>query len=142
MKRYRTITRDTCWPDCIACMLEVRPGRVPNFVKEYGGRYMDMTREWLKENFRKGIVYIPSKHFMETGVLRQNGPIGPGGYSIAHLGMVDGRNCHVVIAFNGGVLWDNGDNRSHEYDTILGYFVIYDLEPPKVKWIKKSKKKI
>lgn len=139
MKKYTTTSADTCWNDCLACLLEVSPKRVPNFVKLYKGKYMNMTRDWLQENFKKGLAYVPARCFMETGVLRQNSPIGPTGYSIGHLSMVNGRAMHVVICFNGGVLWDNGDFREEEYGTILGYFVIYDLEPMKAKWVKKPK---
>lgn len=74
--------------------------------------------------------------------MRNNPPMGPAGFSIAHLSMVDERAMHVAIAFNGGILWDNGDSREDEYGTIQGYFVIYDLDPQKGKWIiKRSKKK-
>lgn len=139
VKRYITNTKDTCWTDCLACMLEVDPKKVPKFVKDYGNAYMDETRKWLADNFHKGIVYIPSRSFMETCKMRNNPPIGPAGFSIAHLSMVDERSMHVAIAFNGGILWDNGDSREDEYGTIQGYFVLYDLEPSKAKWLKKQK---
>jgi hypothetical protein len=121
--------------------LEVEPEKVPKFVKLYRGKYMDFTREWLKTNFNKGLVYIPSRSFMETGGMRNNPPIGPTGYSIAHMSMVDDRAMHVVIAYNGGVIYDNGDSREDEYGTIEGYFVVYDLDPPKAKWVKEKKRK-
>lgn len=139
VKRYITNTKDTCWTDCLACMLEIDPKKVPKFVKQYGNAYMDETRRWLAENFSKGIAYIPSRCFMETCKMRNNPPIGPAGFSIAHLSMVDERSMHVAIAFNGGILWDNGDSREDEYGTIQGYFILYDLEPPKAKWVKKHK---
>jgi len=120
--------------------LEIEPERVPKFVKLYGEKYMNMTRVWLKKNFRRGLVYIPARAFMETGGLRLNGPIGPEGYSIVSLSMVDDRFGHAAIAFNGGILYDNGDDRSEEYGTICGYFVMYDLEPAKVTWVKRPKK--
>lgn len=141
MKKYVTDTRDTCWTDCIACMLEINPVRVPKFVTLYRGKYMDMTRDWLKENFNKGLVYIPAKAFMETSALRQNSPMGPTGYSIGHLSMVDDHSMHVVVCYNGGVLWDNGDSREEEYGTMQGFFVMYDLEPERAEWIKKAKRK-
>lgn len=140
MKRYTTDTKDTCWPDCLACILEVRPEKVPNFVKLYGHEYMNYTREWLRENFGKGIVYVPAGMFMETARMRNNPPIGPMGYSIVHLAMVNPSAMHVAVGFNGGILWDNGDSREFEYKHIEGYFVIYDLEAPKAKWIKRVKK--
>ena len=141
MKKYVTNTKDTCWTDCLACILEIKPDRIPKFVKLYGGNYMNMTRDWLKDNFGKGLVYVPARSFMETGGIRQNPPIGPTGYSIAHLSMVDDRSMHVAVAFNGGILYDNGDSREAEYDTIQGFFVMYDLEPVKAKWIKKPRKR-
>jgi len=141
MKKYVTNTRDTCWTDCLACMLEIKPERVPKFVRLYGAKYMDVTRDWLKENFHKGLVYVPAKAFMETCGIRQNPPMGPTGYSIGHLSMVDDKSMHVVVCFNGGVLWDNGDSREEEYGTMQGFFVMYDLEPEKAKWLKKAKRK-
>lgn len=128
MRKYVTNTKDTCWPDCIASILEINPGRVPNFVKLYKNKYLEATREWLKKNFKKGIVYIPARCFMETGEIRNNCGVGPAGYSIAHLSMVDNRSMHVVIAFNGEIIYDNGDDRWEEYGTVQGYYIIYDLE--------------
>ena len=87
--------------------------------------------------FQEGIVYVPAGAFMETSSMRNNGPIGPMGYSIVHLAMVNPTAMHVAIAFNGGVVWDNGDSREQEYKHIEGYFVLYDLEAPKAKWVKK-----
>jgi len=141
MKRYTTNTKDTCWPDSLACILEVSPKKVPNFVKLYKNAYMEESRKWLAENFRKGIIYIPAKAFMETSGMRNNPPIGPAGFSIVRLSMVDKSAMHVAIAFNGGLLWDNGDSREDEYGEITGYFVIYDLEASGAKWLTKRKKK-
>ncbi len=141
MKKYITTTKDTCWTDCLACLLEVKPEKVPKFVKLYKNKYMDFTRDWLKVNFNKGLVYIPSRQFMETGGLRNNPPMGPSGYSIAHLSMVDDRAMHVAVAFNGGIIFDNGNSREDEYGTIEGYFVLYDLEAKKAEWVQKGKDK-
>jgi len=136
MKKYITKAKNTCWRDCLACLLEIEPRRVPDFAKLYDDKYMDFTRDWL-EKFGKGLVYIPTKNFMETDAMRDNPPMGPSGYSIGHLTMVDGEFNHVVICYNGGVLWDNGDDRHEEYGVMVGYFVLYDLEPKKAKKIKK-----
>ncbi len=141
MRKYVTGTEDTCWRDCLGCILEINPKRVPNFVKLYGNKYMDSTRDWLKDNFNKGLVYIPARCFMETSEMRDNPPIGPSGYSIAHLSMVEKTAMHVVIAFNGGIVYDNGESRENEYGSIQGYFVLYDIETPKAKWIKKVRKR-
>lgn len=141
MKPFTTNTKDTCWKDSLACLLELEPRRVPDFVKLYGDSYMDKTREWLKEKWDKGLIYVPANAFMETGTkMRQNGPIGPEGFSIGYMNMVDDSNAHAVVCFNGGVFWDNGDNRAMEYSHISGYYVIYDLQGAKVK-IKKRRKK-
>lgn len=133
MRLFTTSTKDTCWRDALACLLELEPVRVPDFVKRYGNRYMDKTREWLKKKHNKGIVYIPASAFMETGELRQNGPVGPEGYSIAYMNMVNDESAHAVVCFNGGVFWDNGEDRSAEYTHISGYYVIYDLGGSPVK---------
>ena len=141
MKKFVTAAKGTCWKDAIGCILEVHPKKIPHFVKEYGDKYMDVTRLWLRENFKKGLVFIPSREFMETGKMRNNGPIGPEGYSIGVLDMVSVSTDHVVICFNGGIVWDNGEDRHAEYNALGGYFVLYDLEPPKAKQIKKPKMK-
>jgi hypothetical protein len=145
MKLFTTKTKDTCWRDCLACLLEIKPGRVPDFVKLYGDSYMEETRKWLKEEWNRGLVYIPVNAFMETGTkIRQNGPIGPDGFSIGYMNMVEEDIAHAVVCFNGGVCWDNGQNRAMEYSHISGYFVIYDLDGSKVKieCYKKKKKKV
>jgi len=102
---------------------------------------MEETRKWLKENFGKGLVYIPARAFMECAKSRFNPPVGPSGYSIVIFDMVDYRKSHAAIAFNGGVLWDNGKSREDEYNNIAGYYVIYDLQPMTPKWIRKRVKK-
>ena len=141
MKKFVTDAKGTCWRDAIGCILELRPEKIPHFVKEYGDNYMDATRLWLRENFGKGLVFIPTREFMETGKMRNNGPIGPMGYSIGVLDMVSAPTNHVVICYNGGILWDNGEDRHSEYEALGGYFILYDLEAPKAKWIKKPKRK-
>jgi hypothetical protein len=142
MREYSTTTADTCWRDSIACLLEIPPHKVPDFVHRYEDEYMDKTREWLEDRFNKGLVYIPAKHFMETGPLKDNPAVGPSGYSIGLLSMVDDRANHALVCFDGKVVWDNGDDRSAEYDVILGYYVIYDLCPKarKASKVKISKK--
>ncbi len=145
MKTYATNTKDTCWKDSLACLLEIEPKYVPDFVKKYGDSYMDETRRWLKEKFNLGMVYVPSNQFMETGPLRQNGPIGPEGYSLAYVTMEgDQELAHAVVCFNGGVFYDNGDDRHEEYNHIDGYYVLYDLAGPKARKgnIYKKKKRI
>jgi hypothetical protein len=141
MKKFVTEGKGTCWRDAIGCILGIHPKKIPHFVDKYGDIYMDATRAWLKKNFKKGMIFIPSREFMETGPVRNNGPIGPEGYSIGLLEMVTAGSDHVVVCYNGGVIWDNGDERHSEYEVIGGYFVIYDIDPPKAKCIKKFKRK-
>jgi hypothetical protein len=142
MKQYTTETRDTCWNDSLACILGVNPKLVPNFVKLYKNDYMDKTREWLEENFGKGLVYIPARAFMETSRTRNNSPIGPSGYSIIYLTMVTPTANHAAVAYNGGIVWDNGDSREDEYGEVKGYYVLYDLDPEAVRWKRGKKPKV
>jgi hypothetical protein len=110
-------------------MLEVDPGVIPDFVKKYKDAYMDKTREWLKDYYNKGIVYIPMREFMENGELRFNSSMAPMGYSIGYVAMLADGMAHVIICKDGKVEWDNDDNGKHEtYDVLMGYFIIYDLE--------------
>ena len=139
MKRYTTNTKDTCWKDCLGCILEVNPKKVPDFVNLYDDQYFDQTRRWLDSKYGKGLVYVPARNFMETGKMRFNNPVGPAGYSIGFMsGMVGSEDAHAVICFNGGVLWDNGDDRHEDYGVLKGYFVIYDLECPTAKPMRKK----
>ena len=142
MKCYTTTTKDTCWKDTIACILGVNPKLVPDFVHDNVKTYYDDTRRWLEKNFNKGMVYLPARLFMETCKMRQNGPIGPAGYSMAYLTMISTDLGHVAVALNGGLLWDNGSSREDEYEVIRGYYVIYDLDPPAAKWVKGKKPKL
>jgi hypothetical protein len=128
MRKYTTNTVDTCWRDCLGCILEIDPRRVPNFLKLYGNDYVLKTYEWLRRKHRKGMVYIPTKNFMETCEPKFNVSVGPKGYSIGYLTMIDSSTAHVVICYDGAVVWDNGDERHEEYDILAGYFIIYDLE--------------
>lgn len=139
MKEYQTDTIDTCWNDSLACLLEIPPKRVPNFLKLYRKEYMEKTREWLADNFGKGLVFIPARAFMETGKTRYNSPIGPTGLSIIIFNIIRSEKRHAAIAYNGGVLWDNGDSREDEYENVVGYFVLYDLHPSRPKAIKKQR---
>lgn len=129
MKEHITNTEDTCWKDCISCLLEVEPREIPDFLKRHKDYYMDRTREWLEKKYNKGIVYIPSSEFMETGGLQYNGSVGPWGYSIGMMRMLSTEDGHAVICKDGAVVWDNGDDRHKEYDVLIGYFIIYDLDP-------------
>lgn len=132
MKLYITDTEDTCWRDCLGCILGVNPKEIPDFLKRYKDYYMDKTREWLEKKYNKGVIYIPSSEFMETGKLKYNGSVGPWGYSIGMMKMLSTEDGHAVICKDGAVEWDNGEDRHDEYDVLAGYFIIYDLDPKRV----------
>lgn len=142
MKTYITENMDgTCWRDCIACILEIDPGRVPDFVKRYGDMYIEKTHEWLERRFGKGLVYVPTKNFMELGEIKFNQSGGPRGYSIGYLTMVSSPDSsHAVVCRDGKITWDNGDDRHEEYDVLVGYFIIYDLEIKKLHRKKRKRK--
>jgi hypothetical protein len=145
MRKYITKTENTCWRDCLGCILEINPSKIPNFVKEYKNDYMEETRIWLKDKYGKGLVYVPIREFMESNSdkLHFNSSIAPVGYSIGYMSLVDKKSSHVIICKDGMVEWDNGDDRHDEYDVLKGYFIIYDLEIKGVKKtvVKKRKRK-
>ena len=128
MKKYISDGISTCWRDCLGCILEVEPERVPDFLKLYGAnKYMDKTREWLREEWGKAMVCVHVNNFMETGKIRHNPIIGPDGYSIGMMGMITSGDNHAVICKDGVVFYDNDCERNHEYEGLMSYFIIYDL---------------
>lgn len=147
MIKFTTDGNNTCWRDSIACILEINPKKVPDFVKLYHDNFISATRLWLKKKLKKGIVYIAANNFMETCDVRYNDPIGPAGYSIGHMALHHTDEQHAIVCWGGCPIWDNGDDRNYEYDTIKGYFVIYDLgnrkpkTPPNPTKHKRHKKK-
>jgi len=141
MRKFVTSTADTCWRDSIACILGVPPSRVPDFVKLYKNEYMQKTHKWLREKYKKGMVYVPSRQFMESGALKFNTSGGPGGYSIGYLSMLTSNAHHAVICKDGEIIWDNGDSREDDYDVLKGYMIIYDLDNAISPYRKKGKKK-
>ena len=131
MKKFITDARGTCWRDAIGCILEIRPAKVPDFLKLYNDNYIDETRKWLKEKLNKSIIFVPANVFMETGVMKLNPPVGPSGFSIGLMNMIGEGNNHAVDCKDGMVYYDNGQERSLEYNHLEGYFLIYDLEEDK-----------
>ncbi len=128
MTRYVTNTIDTCWKDSIACILNVNPKYVPDFVKKGGNNFIILTKSWLEKNYNKSILFIPANQFMETGPVRYNNPIGPSGFSIGYISMLNPSAHHAVICFNGGIVFDNNNpSIFNEYKSIEGFFIIYPL---------------
>ena len=128
MKPYKMPEKDrtkgVCWRYALACILEVNPKKIPDFVHKHPEKYLLKTREWLDEKYGKGMVFIPINQFMETSH-RFNPSGGPLGHSIMIIDTKDEDENHAVIAFNGCLLFDPAEN-DHDFFTVpLGFFVIY-----------------
>lgn len=122
-------SRSVCWQYALACILDVKPSRVPNFPKGKKDHQADSTRKWLKQKFKKGLVFIPINWFAESKRYhRYNSLGGPEGYSIMIYDTNKDTDTHAVIAKDGKYFFDPNDEVSHEDLTVpLGFFVIYDL---------------
>lgn len=131
MITFTTFNDNTCWRDCVGCILNIQPKKIPNFAKRFGNDFIQKTHEWLYKKFHKGMVYVPHNCFMEPLLpkeeIRYNQSNGPKGFSIGHISLIDRIEQHAVICKDGKVYWDNGEVDSERYDKLLGYFIIYDL---------------
>lgn len=132
MKRYKmpkkVMTKGLCWKYALACILEVHPKGVPNFVTNKSKDDDDRTRAWLKRKFKKGLIYIPINEFLESRDHGRNNPRGgPEGYSIMVIETTDEKTDHVVIALNGIMCFNPCDNDHDDFLHPVGFYVIYDL---------------
>lgn len=132
MKRYKMPKKDmlkgVCWKYALACMLEIPPKRVPNFVTPKCKDPDDQTRLWLKTKFNKGMVYIPINQFLEAEDSNRRNPRGgPSGYSIIIIDTNDEKVVHSAIALDGILCFDSCDSDKDTFTTPLGFYVIYDL---------------
>lgn len=117
-----------CWKYALACILEVSPKTVPNFVADKVNDDDDLTRAWLKKKFKKGLVYIPINQFLESDDHgRRNPRGGPAGYSIMLLKTNDEKADHVVIALDGVMCFNPCNNDNEEFEHPIGFYLIYDL---------------
>ena len=128
-KRHQT--KGLCWKYALACVLNIRPKKVPDFMSKAkkNGNGMEETRQWLKKKFKKGLIYVPFHCFLETGKEAENPRGGPDGYSIMILKTEDEDVDHAVIAKNGKFIHDPNDvpNREKEFKYPTGFCIIYDL---------------
>lgn len=122
-------TKGLCWKYALACILNISPKRVPNFVRADSPDDAGRTRKWLKKNFNKSMVYVPIHCFLETCTERDNPCNGPDGYSILILSTHDEGEQHAVIAKDGKFIHDPNDLEGRErlFKHIVGYCIIYDL---------------
>lgn len=123
---------DMCWRYALACLLEINPQKVPNFVTEKSIEDTDRTRKWLREKFKKSMVYLPINQFMEVDRRFRNNPLGgPDGYSILILSTTLGDAVeHAVIAKDGKFHYDpNPSSDMNEFKHPIGFCVVHNLDP-------------
>ena len=116
-----TQTKDDCWRISICNLLNLKPDKVPHFVKEYGNDFVTETRKWLNQRGMT-LVYVTFSEFLETGMKYNNG-LYPEGKCIARLGCKDGEKEHACLMIDGQFY----QKHSETYDTVLGYFIVYFL---------------
>lgn len=132
MKPYKMsekdMTKGICWKYALACMLNVKPSKVPSFLDEDSSNMEDRTRVWLQKKHKKSLVYLPINLFFEsTDENRFNARGGPEGFSIMLLETTDENVNHVVIAKDGKYFFNPCDNDFREFTTPLGFYIVYDL---------------
>ena len=115
---------DDCWRISLCHLLKMKPSQIPDFLKEYDDDYLDMTREWLRER-GKGLVFVPFNAFLDTG-LKYNPNMFPDGECIVILGTGEEDN-HACYMNNGELF----EGRNDRYDSVVGFCIVYDLEPKK-----------
>lgn len=132
MKCYKMtpkdMTRGVCWQYALACMLEIKPSKIPNFVTPKSDIDIeDRTRAWLQKKHKKSIVYLPVNLFFESeDIGRYNSRGGPDGFSIMLIRTNDETVNHVVIAKDGKYHFNPCDNAFTDFQHTLGFYVIYD----------------
>lgn len=119
-----TQKKDDCWRISLCNLLGIKPKKVPHFVKLYGNEFVEETRKWLNAR-GKSIVYIPLRHFIESGTTRYNHSMFPQGKCIAVLcHKKKDKTTHAALMINGRIYEDPG---FEEYRKVSGYFVVYDI---------------
>jgi hypothetical protein len=133
MTKYQMTERDksrgVCWQYALACLLDIKPTKVPNFPKHKTGHQADATRKWLADKFNKGLVFVPINWFAESKKYhRYNERGGPSGYSILIFDTNKETDTHAIIAKDGKYYYDPNDDVDHNDLTVpLGFFLVYDL---------------
>ena len=116
-----------CWRYALACILNMSPKKVPNFVRNNSKDDDDRTRKWLKTH-NKSMVYLPINLFMEVGINRANPLGGPDGYSIMIITTTDPKEDHAVIAKDGKFCYDpNTASISEDFQHPIGFYLIHDV---------------
>lgn len=88
--------RGNCFSTCLACILELDPSNLPNFIGDFPEDWLDRLTAWLAP-MNLGVVFLD-----ET----ERSSFYPPGYSIMSCTMVDGANRHCVVARDGEMVWD------------------------------------
>lgn len=114
---------DDCWRVSLANYLGIPAKEVPNFVKEYPTDWFKVTRDWLKKNKKKSIIYVPVVAMEDMASYNQL-PY-PDGKCIVQVGYnFNSKSSHAILMENGKLM------QAHlieKYDKVFGYFIIYDL---------------
>lgn len=116
-----------CWKYALACILNIHPKRVPDFMSDHIKDSMDRTRKWLKKKFNKGMVYVPFNCFLEQCDDTDNPKGGPDGYSIMIVDTVEDDTTHAVIAKDGKFIHDPNPGVGDKLKYPVGFCIVYDL---------------
>ena len=132
MKQYKMPQKDMakglCWKYALACILEIHPSKVPNFVTDKSKDDNDRTRAWLRKKFNKSILYIPINAFYESEDSDRRNPMGgPEGYSILEIETEDENSNHVAIAKDGKFFFNSCNNEWKIFKHPIGFYIIHDL---------------
>lgn len=114
--------KSDCWRVSLANYLQISKNKVPDFVNEFPTDWVRATRDWLKEKYKKTILYITSE-VMETHAYNKlSNP--PGKCIVQVQDNLDTENTHAIFMYRGLLLQNHAVDK---YDKVLGYFIIYDL---------------
>lgn len=113
--------RGNCFSTCLACILELDPSIVPNFIGDFPDDWLQRLQAWL-EPMNIGVVVV-----VDTG----RSSFYPSGYSIMSCLMVGGSNRHCVVAKDGEVVWDPSPKDRQIYISGLAWTVLSILDPAK-----------
>ncbi len=58
MKPVKQITTDTCFPACLATLLDLPIGIVPNYAHKHWPHQIACTQRWLRK-MDKSLLYVP-----------------------------------------------------------------------------------
>ncbi len=87
--------KGNCFATCLACILELDPSTVPNFIGDFPSSWNNELHDWLQA-MNLGFVYLQP----------QNPDFCPDGYAIASYTVDGSENLHCVVCYDGDVVWD------------------------------------